>query len=311
MIRKNKCQLAVVEETTEGSAETIAAGDVFLAHNVSFSPDIEANKRAPMKNTMGATPSVMGKRKATMAFDVELVGQSAAGVAVHFVSALKACAVLSTVVADTSVAYTPTSLLANTPSVTIGMYEDGKLHQIWGARGTAKLSLEGGKPAMIHFEFTGADWSETDVAMFTSGVTLNALIPPVFLDASFLINSYAAKISKLEIDFGNVVTLRSDLSTASGYISAMITDREAKMTFDPEDVLEADEGFFSIWRAGTTMAMSASIGSVTGNTFAISGPAVQYQGISKGERESLGILNINALMCETATGDDDWQILNT
>ncbi len=307
MIRSSKCQVAAEIEATEGTAETLEAADAFLVFNAAFDPDVAMNERKPLKGRFGASLSVPGKRMAKMTFDVELVGTSSAGSAVHFADALKACGVAETLVASTSATYKPTS--NSVSSVTLAMYVDGKRYMMWGARGTAKLTLESGKPGMLHFEFTGADWSVADVALL-SGVSYNSVIPPVFQDVTFTIDSYAAQIAKIDIDFGNTVTLRSDITTPSGYLSAMITDRKAAMTIDPEEVLSATEDFWANLRSGALMAMSAAMGSVAGNTITLTAPKVQYQKIGMTQREGMEVLNINCLLVEN-TGDDEWQIAIT
>jgi len=299
-----RCQVACELEGTEGAAETLEAADAFLAFNPKFEPAIEPNERDPVRSSLSPHPGVMGKRQAKMTFDVELAGTSAAGDSVHFADALKACGVSETLVASTSATYKPAS--SSIPSATLAMYLDGKIYKMWGARGTAKLVLEAGKPGIISFEFTGADWSETDGAML-SGVTYNSVMPPVFVSASLTIDSYSAVVSKLELDLGNKVALRPDANSASGHKSAVITNRRPTLSFDPENVLVATEDFLGNWRNGAQMAFSCSIGSAAGNTIGITAPKVQYQSVGLAEREGVSALEVQGLCCLNS-GDDEWQI---
>lgn len=302
-----RCQVACEIEGTEGTAETLEAADAFLAFNPKFTPGIEPHKRDPVRAAMSPHPSVFGMRSAKMSFDVELVGTAAAGSAIHFSDALKACGVGETLVAETSATYAPAS--SSIPSVTLGMYLDGKIYTIWGARGTAKLLLEAGKPGIISFEFTGADWSEADGAML-GGVSYNAVLPPTFQNASLTIDSYSAMVSKLEINLGNNVQLRPDANSASGNKSAVITNKETTLSMDPENVLVATEDFLGNWRSGALMALAATLGSDEGNTIDISAPQVQYQGIDTTDRNGVSALEISALLC-LSSGDDEWEIAIT
>jgi len=61
------------------------------------------------------------------------------------------------------------------------------------------------------------------------------------------------------------------------------------------------------WRSGAEMALALSIGSVAGNTIAVSAPKVQYQDVKLGDRSGLSSLDITGLLCRN-TGDDEWQI---
>ena len=299
-----RCQVAAEIEGTAGSAETLLAADVFLAFNPKFTPGIEMHARNPERSSLSPYPGLPGPRMSKISFDVELVGTASAGDAIHFSDALRACGVDETLVAGTSATYTPAS--DSIPSVTIGMYVDGKIYKLWGARGTFKLVLDDGKPGIFSFEFTGADFSDTDGNLL-AGTSLNTVVPPIFVDASLTIDSYAAILSKIEIDAGNALALRKDANAVSGHKSAVITGKESTLTLDPENVLVATEDFMGNWRSGTQMAFTTTIGSVAGNIIAVTAPKVQYQGVGLADRDGQSTLDITALLAADAS-DDEWQI---
>jgi len=303
-----RAQVAVEIEDTEGTAEDLVGADVFLAFNPAFEPIIEAHERDPVRSSLSPHGSVFGKRSARMTFDVELVGTAAAGSAIHFADALKACGVGETLVGGTSATYKPAS--SSIPSVTLALYMDGKIYKMWGARGTAKLLLEAGKAGIISFEFLGADFSEADGALLSDGVSYNSVKPPTFQSASLTVDSYAAIVSRLEIDLGNALSLRQDANTSSGHKSAVITNRRPTIGFDPENVLVATEDFLGNWRSGTEMAFTTTIGSVAGNTIAVTAPKVQYQEAKLGDREGVSMVDLLGLCCLNS-GDDEWQIAIT
>ena len=299
-----KTQVAVEIEATEGTAETLEAADAFLASNVSFQPAIAMVERDPLRANLSPWQSIPGPRQATVEFDVDLAGTGTAGDPLPFADALKACGVSETLVANTSATYKPAS--DSVPSVTIGVYMDGKIYKTWGARGTFRLDLNHGSPGVLHFTFTGADWSEEDGAML-SGVSYNTTLPPVLLAANFSVASYAALINSLTLDAGNEVVLRSDINKGSGYISALIASRKPTVNFDPENVLVATHDFLGNWKDGTLMALSATLGSDAGNTIGISAPKIQYQEARLADRTGLSVLELTGL-CTVDSGDDEWQI---
>ncbi|MFH1984847.1 MAG: phage tail tube protein [Pseudomonadota bacterium] len=304
---KQRCQIACEIEAEEGTVETLEGVDVFLAFNPRFKPNIEAHERDPVRSSLSPHPSVFGKRSATLGFDVELVGGTA-GAAIHYSDALKACGVGETLVTVTSATYKPAS--ASVPSVTLGMYMDGKSYTVRGARGTAKLLLEAGKPGILSMDFTGADFTEADTALLTTGVSLSAVIPPAFQGATLTIDAYAATISKLEIDLGNTIALREDANSTSGHKSAAITNRRPKMSFDPENALVASEDYLGNWRSGALMALSTVMGTGAGNVITITAPKVQYQDVSMVDRDGISVFEISGLLCLNA-GDDEWSIAIT
>ncbi len=304
MLSIKKSQVAAKIESVEGTAETLAAADAFLASNVNFKPGVKMHERQGVTGSLSKAAGIPGLRSATMTFDTELVGSSAAGTAPFWGKLMRACRSLETVVASTSVTYTPGA--DNGPTLTMAWYEDGKIYRAWGARGTWRIKANDGEPAMISWTFTFADWEVVDGALL-SGVSYDSTKPPVFMGATFTIDSYAAAIASMEIDAGNTVTLRKDVTASGGYSSAMVTDRKPTLKIDPEDILAATKDFFATWLAGTQVALSAAFGSAAGNTFAIASPNVQYQEISLSNRDSLGVTDINGLLC-IDSGDDEWSI---
>lgn len=307
-----RAQIACEIEGTEGTAETLVAADVFLAFNANFTPGIEMNERNPVRAALSPYPSIPGKRNARLTFEAELTGGGAgyplgsteSGVNNGLSDALKACGVGETLVGGTSATYVPAS--SSVPSVTLALYMDGKCYKLWGARGTCRISMEAGKPPGMFFEFTGADFSETDASLLAS-TSLITTKPPIFTTASLTIDSYAAIISKLDLDLGAQLALRTSANAASGNLSAVIVDRKPMLSFDPENVLVATEDFLGNWRSGLEMAFTTTLGAVAGNIIEITAPKIQYQEVSMGDREGVSVFDLAGLCC-LDSGDDEWQI---
>ena len=304
MLSTKKSQVAAVVEAVEGTKESISAADAFLGGNVKFNPGLKMHERNGVTGSLSKAANIPGERQATLTFDVELGGAASAGSAPFWGKLMRSCRYLETVVASTSVSYTPGADPG--PTMTLAWYEDGKVYRLWGARGTWQLQANEGEPGVLSFTFTGADWEVVDEPLL-AGVTYDPTLPPAFMGASFAIDGYNAQIAAITIDAANTVTLRKDISSSSGFKSAMVTDRKPTVKIDPEDVLAATKDFFATWRSGTQVAMSASIGSAAGNTIAITAPKVQYQEIGLSDRDSLGVTDITGLLC-IDSGDDEISI---
>lgn len=306
MLLTNLTQLALALEAVEGVAEVLDAGDVILVNNVKFTPDVKVNERNPVTSDMSPWAGTPGLRSAKISFEVEAMGAAAAGTAPHYANAVTACGQLVTAVALTSITCTPASTGL---SATLGVYQNGKLKKIWGARGTMRLVLEAGKPGILFFEFTGADYSITDTPML-AGVVYPTIIPPSFQNATLTIDAFAAIITRVEVEWGGTVTLRQSAAADSGHLSARITRRRPTIKFDPEDELNATADFYGDWKAGSLLAFSAAWGSDAGNTFLLTADLVQYQTLQDGEREGIATVDIVGLCTRTA-GDDETSLVIT
>jgi len=297
-----RAQLAAKAEGTEGSAETLAGADAFLAMNVSFKPEIEMHPRDNVSASLSNFSQVPGARKATMEFDVEVKGSGTAGTAPALGKLLKACGFGETVSAGVSVTYAPAS--TGISSMTLALYNDGVIYKMWGARGNCSLKLEKGKHAMLHFTFTGADFSVTDGAMLSSGVTYETTKPVAFLNATMTIDSYAALVGSMEINMNNEIALRPDVNAASGYKSAVITGRKPTLSIDPEMVTVATYDFYGKWRSGSEGDLTLALTGSAGNICTITAPKVQYTGVKAADNSGIRSLGVDCQLNRNA-GDDE------
>jgi hypothetical protein len=304
--------MAIKVEAAEGTKETLANTDVFLAFSPAFEPDIEMHERDPVRETLSGYPSVSGKRSARMTFDYELVSTGAAGTALAAISALmKGCGFGETVNAANWVKYVPASSAIS--SVTIAQYHDSAMiKRMWGARGNVKFTWEAGKPPIAHFDFLGADFEVVDGA-FPGSITslFPAGIPPACLATTFTVDAYAALISKVELDMGNKLAKRIDMNSSSGVKSIALAGRKPKGSFDPEDVLVATYDIFGKWQTpGTLGALSMTVGGTAGSRLAISLPKVRHTKVGQADRDGQRYNNVEfEATLSAAAGDDEVSLL--
>jgi hypothetical protein len=302
-----RTQIAAKLEAVEGTAETLAAADAFLAFPQGEpDPKIDPYERNPYRETLSPLPSVLGKRSGKFPFMTELAGSGIAGTAPFWGKLAKGCGMAETVVPVTSVAYDPAS--SAIPSMTLAAYMDGTIHKIWGARGSLKLNLEVGKPGLLNWDFQGADWSHLDGALLAE-VTYATVVPPVFLNATFQIDGVDFLVEKVEFDLGNTLALRTNPNRESGHESCLITDRKGKITLDPEMVLAATKDIWTMWRTGAVVVLSAVLGSTPGNIVTITAN-FQLQDAKHGQRTGIRTTSLTALM-PLSLGDDEFNITLT
>ena len=303
-------QVAIKAESPVGTKATLAAENVIPAFNVKFKPTIKMVAHSDQaKGSQTQQPATPGLRSATISFDCEVMGGSAAAALPVYAVALRGCGSKQTIVASESVAYAPSSVSTDQLSVTVSALIDGKRYTIWGARGTKVLKAQVGEIAVYSFTFTGIDWDAVDGDLFT-GVSWPAFTAPVFMGATLTLDGYQAIVTSIELDDGNEVVLRQDASSASGHRASLIKKRSPTLKLDPEEVLAATYDFFAKWKAGEQVAFSATWNAPagTGKQITLTVPKVQYQDISPGERTGVTTNSLDCLCCGT-TADDEHNIL--
>jgi len=303
-----RTQLAAKIEATEGTAETLSGTDALLVASQSFKPSIQVSERENVSASLSRFAGVPGLRSAQMEFDVELKGSGAAGTAPALGKLLKACGFGETIVAGTSVTYLPAS--SSISSMTLALYMDGVIKKMWGARGNVSLKLEHGKHGILHFTFTGADFSVADGALLSSGISYETTVPQPFQNAAFSIDAYAALIGSLEFNMNNEIALRPDVNSSSGHKSAVIAKRKPSLTMDPEMVAVATYDFYGKLRSGNLGALSAALAGAAGNICTITAPKVQFTGITPGEKSGIRSLGIDCWLNRNS-GDDELSIAFT
>jgi len=247
--------LAVKAEGTPGTAEALTAAEA--AHNI-FDPKMEQITEMEQREEQGGVamlPAVPGGRLGKLTFTTEMYGTAA--VAPSLTVLLPAVG-LGIVAGTYKLDLLPPEVVASTQeTLTFGLYQDGLLKQIHGAQGNLKIVLEAGKKARCEWEFTGIWDAPTDVALLDP--TYPTEVPMRFVSSGLQILAYAGKVQSCTIDLGNVIHMREDSVTASGYKYACITSRLPKVTVNPESVLVATADFFGQWLGSTEAAFSAAV----------------------------------------------------
>lgn len=272
---KKQYVLAKIESTYGTDPTPTEAADAILCSNINFELlndfiDYQHVDRYMGKRSGSYQNFIMG---AQISFDVELKGEGAAlGVAPEIGVLLRACNWTETIVASTSVTYTPNSLFfsdESAESITIYYNQSGILHEINGARGTWTLSGESGKQVTMTFTFQGLHVSAIDSAQ--SDITVNTTIPPRLVEAQFTIASYSACVQALTMDNGNELVMRECINEANGVKEFGPTDRIPTMNINPETPTLATYDFWNSFENSTEMAVSFRVGTTSLNraTFTI------------------------------------------
>jgi hypothetical protein len=305
--------IGIKQESTQGTAVVPAtATDYILVEDVTLTVEKEVLQRDYRRPSLDKLSHVIGERYCKVSFKKELVGSGTRGDAtiagfVGLDAALQACGLTSTPSAATSITYAPTSTAASAnffgpgKSVTIEIYKDGLKHIVNGCLGNPKLMIEEGKFGYWEFEFQGVYTDPTDVAVPTP--TIVNVSPPIIFGATVAVQTYAAILSKFEIDFGNKVSKRQDAASATGIKGFVITDRDPKGSVQIEAESVATHNFFNKLMTSAEASTSIVIGATSGNIHTFTMAKSQYNDVQYQNRDNFLDFQI-PLQFNQNTGDD-------
>ena len=307
MIKDRVALLAKVETTYGTDAVPTNVLNAVMCSVPEYSVSGRRIDRANALSYMGAGSPLNVGEACKIKFDVELKGKGGlADVPPEYGALLQSCNLTETISAGVKVTYAPNSTAGGTAkSCTIYFYLDGLRHIILGARGTVSISLKANEYGKLTFEMTGLFGGPTDTAMVVP--TLNATLPPRFLNAAFQVASYSAVAESLSFDLGNKVVKRPSFNSATGILEWAVTDRAPKGSVDPEMVLVATKDFWTLWSASTPNAITATVGSATGNKCVITAPNAVLDVPSYADRENFLTMNMPFTLHPSA-GDDELKL---
>lgn len=300
---KRKRILAAKQESVHGTAVSLAAADaLFNAMDVKIKSTVPPTERWG-QGSLSKLASVPGGRTGKITFYVEICGGGSTQEPAWATTFLPACGWIAT-----THVYSPTSVTSNYKTLTMGVYDDGKLKTLKGCMGTWELECENGKPAKMKFEFTGVFVTPTDVAQIAP--TYPTTLPPRWASSTFTIGAFTPKCSKLNIQSNNSIYVLPDETDASAFSFAIITDRFVKGTVDPEASLVATKDLWADVLAETEAAMSVSFGSAGNNTVTAAASKLQFTDVDDdGDREGI-LVETAPFQCNksAAAGDDEFTL---
>jgi hypothetical protein len=141
--------------------------------------------------------------------------------------------------------------------------------------------------------------------------TYNSTVPAPVIAGAFSLDSYAAVVSKVDVDWGIEIAKPDNLSANDGYGEIRITGRNVTGSVDPEATLAATYDWITKWKSSAAYALATGpIGSTAGNIYAVSLPAVSYSEVSSGDREGILTRELKFTAAESS-GDDEVSLVFT
>lgn len=297
--------IAIKQEATAGTAETPGTTDAEgNFYNARIVPQIEVIQRMS-QGTFSPMSSVRGSYIGQVTFQTHLSGGST--IPETFETLLPASGFVKSTRTFGPRSEAPGS---NVKTVTISLYEDGLLKKLRGAVGNPIFTFEAGKPVIIDWTFTGI-WvaSPTDTSIIAP--TYPSETPIRVANSNMLIGSWAPKVSRWTLDFGNEITVvqDSDSADASGLKYAVITGRRINGRIDPESEAVATAPVYTQLLAGTEAAWGFDFLVGTNDGIVFAAPKFQINTASVGDREGIQVDELEyQLNRSSAAGNDELTI---
>jgi hypothetical protein len=301
MLTRRKVILAKIESAYKTDPTLSEATDALQVENFEWK---FAGQRMHDQNyvspSLAKDKQLYGGSYCEITFDIPLKGSGAAGTAPEFGSILRACGFGETVVPATSVTYAPVSTAIE--SVYMKAFEDGKLIEFGGCRGTFSFAGETGTPGRLSVTMSGHFIGDSDTAM--PSPTVDTTVPPVLLSSSFTVDAFSAVIQALNFDISNTVIVPPNINDSEGYGEFVLGGRDVNGSINPEVDTKATKDFIGQWKAGTAMALNLGPIGVAGNQWQVVQPAISYRDVAPGDRDGIRIYELPFGASESTTDDE-------
>lgn len=306
-LRLKKTQIFAALEVTYATAVALTGADAILTKGAKITPLAGSTVQRELDGgTFGNDGALHVGTHVQLEFDVELAGSGTEGTAPKWGRLMLACQMAQTIVAATSVEYTPAS--SGTDSLTMYFQLDGQRHAMRGARGTWSLKLDSQGIPYIHFVFTGLYVTPVSIADLVRDVSAFRVPRPVTFanTPSFSLHGITAPYKSFSYDHKNQVEYFDN----PGEEMVEIVDRKPDGQISLKAPAISVKDYFSTARADTIGALTMVHGTAAGNICTFSADRVQILEPKYGEDKGRAMIDANLSFIRDV-GDDEISLLLT
>jgi len=290
VLKTKKTLLAAKKESSYASAATLAGTDAVLATEVSIEPVASTVlDRNTIDGKFGSRPFIQTNTHVSLTATIEATPSGTAGQSPDYKDLLLGCGLIETSTASQNV-FAPETNLETADSLTIGVYIDGSLHKLTGARGSFTYQIEAADTPKFVFNFQGLYNAPTATAILTP--TYAQLAPTVANSTNttaFQLHSYAGSMQSFTFEQNNNLYY-SELVSSSKKVR--ITDRASSGSVSIESVGLGTKNYYSIVNSTATGNLTLQHGQTAGNKITFTASQTQLETIAQGENEGYQMLDI-------------------
>ena len=305
VLRIKETLLAAKKESSYASAATLAGTDAVLATEVSIVPVASTVlDRNIIDGKFGSRPFIQTNTHVSLTATIEATPSGTAGTAPDYKDLLLGCGLIETSTASQNV-YSPETNLETADSLTIGVYIDGSLHKLTGARGSFTYQIDASDTPKFIFNFLGLYNAPTATTILTP--TYAQLAPKVANSTNttaFQLHSYAGALQSFSFEQNNNV-YHSELIGSSKTIR--ITDRASSGSVSIESVGLGTKNFYEIVNSTATGNLTHQHGQTGGNKITFTASTTQLETIEQGDNEGYQMLDIGYRALPNS-GNDEFEL---
>jgi hypothetical protein len=305
---KSKIILFKIEETYGTDPTPTGAANAMLMTNVSYSPmvgnSVSRDLEFPYLAAQGKIPAGL---RVQLKGRVELAPSGTAGTAPAWGPLVRACRWAETIVADTSVTYSPVS--EDMESGTLWFWIGGTKQIVTGVRGDVDLKVDAQGIPYLEFTLTGLFGDPSEVSRATP--TLTGFKQPKLATTAntptFTVNSVALVMRSFQLSMNNQVTPRFLV----GADEIVITDGAETASARVQAVPLTTFNPFSLAKAETEVAVSLVHGTAAGSIATLTLGHCQIDLIGDYQQQDNILEWTVPLIPLPSSGNDQWSLALT
>lgn len=274
MFWRKKLLMAKTEVTYGVDSTPTGLANAILTKNLKIMPfEGQDMDRALDTPWFGNTGTIPLDAHVKITFETELQASGTAGTAPAWGPLALACGMAQTIVAVTSVTYSPVDAAQGSAVLYVNI--DGMLFVAPGARGNCKLGLNAQGIPVLMWEFTAIYQAPTTTAMAVP--TYTGFIDPLGATRvntpTFTVNAVALEMKTFSFDVGNQLSNRFLINSHE----VLITHRMETCEFSIQTPALATFNPWALAEARTPVVLAMVHGTAAGRRVALNVPALQIQ----------------------------------
>lgn len=304
-IFRKQVLLGKIESAYGTDSVPVANTNAIMLTETTFTPiegeEVERDYYLPWLGHQGVIPVGLYAR---LEFSIDMAGSGAKGTAPAYGPLLRACGLAQTIVADTSVTYTPVA--AGFEALSLYFNMDGVRHVLLGARGTFTIEPSPLRIPRFRFTMTGLLGAITDVALPTPTLTpWNKAKPVSKALTTMTLHGNEQVAESFSLDLGAQVEPRMLI----GEESIQIVDRKTRGSAVVEATPLSVKNWFSIYQAETLAGLSFVHGTADGYIVEVAASNVQIGRPTYGQTQQIVNTTLPLMFVPSGSGNDDFSII--
>jgi len=319
MVRLSRKQLLLAKsETTYGTDASPSASTNAIKARVAVpaNPDIQQIISQNATATFSPQLARVGRilNVGTFEFDLTTHGDSADGDSsnpLRIDPFLQAAGLIPTYTPEASAGandgYITYSFNTENPkSMTFHTYKDGVLYKYLGAYNNLVFTFVAGDTAVLKSEIKGIYSTPTDSAI--PSATYDEVLPPICENMTLQIGSFTPIVRSAELNLNIDIPERPDLNSEQGLKGLILAGRSPKLNLTIEATTETEKAIWTELEAGTVNNISFKLASTEAGTVTFTMPKAQILNVGHSDDNGILMYNLETILTENSTGDDELSI---